>query len=173
MANSSKQQHCSGSNSSIATHRAAAAAAMHGSYIQIHTRTLYSSLQYTYNLSGPGTLWRNHTRCLKKRDEKKTVLVHQKKNKTSTPEIEPPTSYSQGEHATFQHPLSYMITCHNYMYPYVRPYNSDILTKKRKEHPPQGDGTSTAEGAPGRVGEMSKVRQIEQTPHRMVDLISS
>ena len=28
----------------------------YGRYIQIHTRTSYSSVQYNYNLSGPGTL---------------------------------------------------------------------------------------------------------------------
>ena len=34
---------------------------------------------------------------------------------------------------------------------YVLIDNLDILTKKRKEHPPQGDDASTAEAAPGRA----------------------
>ena len=54
------------SNTTIATHyRAAAAAEVHGRYIQIHTRTLCSSAQYNCNLSGQGTpLWKR-TRCLR------------------------------------------------------------------------------------------------------------
>ena len=38
------------------------------------------------------------------------------------------------------------------MYLYVRINGSDILTKKRKPHPPPGDDASTAGAAPGRVG---------------------
>ena len=46
----------------------------------------------------------------------------------------------------------------------------DILTKKRKQNPLPGDDASTA----GRiVRDEHKVRHIEQTPHQMVDLISS
>ena len=69
------------------------------------------------------------------------------------------------------HQLSYMITCQDYMYLYVRIYKSGILTKKRKEHPLQGDDASTAEAPPGRVGR-DEQEHIEQTPHRIVDLIS-
>ena len=56
---------------------------------------------------------------------------------------------------------------------YVRKDAWNILTKKRKQHPSAGEDASTVEAAPGRVGEMSKVRHVEQTPHGMVDIISS
>ena len=43
------------------------AAELHGTDIQIHARTSYSSVRYNYNISGPATLLRNHTRCLPKK----------------------------------------------------------------------------------------------------------
>ena len=46
-------------------------------------------------------------------------------------------------------------------YRYVRIDNLDILTKIRKEHPPQGDDASTAEAALGRVG-----RDEQREAHR-------
>ena len=58
------------------------------------------------------------------------------------------------------------------MYLYVRIDTFGISTKKRKKAPP-GDDASTAEAAPGRVGRDEQGRHVEQTPHRMVDLISS
>ena len=64
-----QQQHCSCSNSRIATHRAAG---IHDRYIQIRTRTSYSSVQlYNYIVSGSGTLLWNHTRRLTKIDKKR------------------------------------------------------------------------------------------------------
>ena len=59
------------------------------------------------------------------------------------------------------------------MYLYVRIESWDILTQKRKQHPSQGDDASTAEAAPGRVGRDEQVEHVEQTLHRMVELISS
>ena len=43
------------------------AAEVHGRHVQILTRTACSSVQYDYNLSGPGTLLWNRTRCLRKK----------------------------------------------------------------------------------------------------------
>ena len=61
----------SGINRSIATHCAAA-----GRYIRMHTRTSCSSVQYSnYNLSGPGALLRNRTRCRRNR-KRKTATTH-------------------------------------------------------------------------------------------------
>ena len=41
----------------------------------------------------------------------------------------------------------------------------DMLTKKRKQHPPPGDGTSTAEATPSRVGkdEQGEARRANTT----------
>ena len=66
-----------------------------------------------------------------------------------------------------KHPLSYMITQQNHMNIYVLIDNLDILTKKRKEHPPQGDDASTAEAAPGRVGrdEQCEAHRANTTPN--------
>ena len=36
---------------------------------------------------------------------------------------------------------------------------------KEKQHPPPGDDASTAEAAQGIIGETSKVRHVEHTPH--------
>ena len=58
------------------------------------------------------------------------------------------------------------------MYLYVRIDTFGISTKKRKKAPP-GDDASTAEAAPGRVGRDEQVEHVEQTLHRMVELISS
>ena len=77
-----QQQHCSCSNSRIATHRAVAAE-MYDGYIQTHTRVIRRTAAYSIViiLSGPGTLLWNHTRCLTKRNEGKTA--HPKKRKNS------------------------------------------------------------------------------------------
>ena len=40
----------------------------------------------------------------------------------------------------------------------------DMLLKE-KQHPPPGDDASTAEAAQGIIGETSKVRHVEHTPH--------
>ena len=52
------------------------------------------------------------------------------------------------------------------MYMYVRIDAWDILTKKRKQHPPLGDNASTAEAAPGRVGrnDQCEARRANTTP---------
>jgi len=55
----------------------------------------------------------------------------------------------------------------------VRIDNLDILTEKHEEQPPQEDAASTAEAAPGRVGETSKVGRIEPTSYEVVEFISS
>ena len=57
------------SSSSIATRYTAT-----GTYIRIHTRTSCSSVQYNNsNRSGPGTLLRNRTRCLRNKKRKNSV----------------------------------------------------------------------------------------------------
>ena len=66
-----------------------------------------------------------------------------------------------------------MIVCEYTMYLSVRIDNLDILTQKHEEHPPQEDATSTAEDAPGRVGETSRVGRIEQKPRGVVEGFSS
>ena len=50
---------------------------------------------------------------------------------------------------------------------YVRIYVWANLTKKRKQHPPPGDDTSTVEAAPGRVGrdEQGGARRANTTPN--------
>ena len=67
-----------------------------------------------------------------------------------------------------------MITCQDYMYRYVLIDMDNILTQKRKEHPPQGDDANTAEAAPERVGkdEQGEAHRVN-TIHRTLDLISS
>ena len=62
------------------------------------------------------------------------------------------------------------------MYLYVRIdmcYRIKWFDKQLKQDPSPGDDTRTAESAPNRVGIVEKVRNDEQTAHRMVDLISS
>ena len=53
------------------------------------------------------------------------------------------------------------------MHLYVRMDAWDILTKKRKQHPSPGDGASTAEAAPGRVGRggQGEARRAITTPN--------
>ena len=57
--------------------------------------------------------------------------------------------------------------CRIDMYPYVRVRieSWDILIKNRKQHPSQGDGASTAETTPGRVGrdEQGEARRANTT----------
>ena len=58
------------------------------------------------------------------------------------------------------------------MYLYVR---IDVWKKTvttRKKHPPQGDDASTVLAGPCRVGRVSKVRHVQQSSHREVDVIS-
>ena len=55
---------------------------------------------------------------------------------------------------------------------YTRDRNSYVDKKKRKQHSSPVDDGSTVEVVCGRVGR-SKVRHDEQTPHQMVDFISS
>ena len=83
----------------------------------------------------------------------------------------------------FSYPVSYVFTLKTEIYLYVYT-NGDLrseqfffcffvfLTKKRKQHASQGDDTSMAAAAPGRM-EASKARHDEPTAHRMVDLIPS
>ena len=63
------------------------------------------------------------------------------------------------------------VKCQIDMYLHVRTEIWDNFTKKRKHHPSQEDDASMAEAAPGRLGEISKVRHVAL--HRMVDLSSS
>ena len=54
-----------------------------------------------------------------------------------------------------------------YTYEYRLEIGTVILTKNRKQHASQGDGASTAEAAPGRVGrgEQGKARRANSTPN--------
>ena len=53
------------------------------------------------------------------------------------------------------------------MIPHAQIDRCDILTKKRKRHPSQRDGASTAEAAPGGVGreERGEARRANTTPN--------
>ena len=54
-----------------------------------------------------------------------------------------------------------MVTCQIDRYLYVRIESWDILIKKRKQHPSQGDDAGTAEGATCNVG---RGKQVEARP---------
>ena len=140
---------------------------MAGIYVQIHTRTSYSSIQYHYNIIGPGTQYsvaKPHTvSIITERDEIKRY-TKKKKKKEHTPGIEPSTSYSHGVQGT---PVLFHDTCQIDMHLCVLKTSRDILMKKRKQHPSQGDDASTAEAAPGRVGrdEQGYLRRANTTPN--------
>ena len=59
-----------------------------------------------------------------------------------------------------------MVTCQIDRYLYVRIESWDILIKKRKQHPSQGDDAGMAEGAPCIVGrdEQGEARRANATP---------
>ena len=113
--NDEQQQHaaaaaaaCSSScsNISIATHRAAAAE-IHGRYIETHTRTSYSSahLSSRYNLSGPGNPLRNHPHGAQQKELEKENGA-KRAEKESPAGFEPSTSLSEGVQSTFEPPVS-------------------------------------------------------------------
>ena len=73
--------------------------------------------------------------------------------KSSTPGINPPTSFSQRKNYNpSNHPLYCMNVCENNMYLSVRIDNFHILSQTREEHPLQEDAARMmAEAAPGSV----------------------
>ena len=116
---SSKQQHCSGSNSRIATHRAGVAE-IHDRCIQIHTRVSYSSVQYNNIFQVQVLCCEAIHGASKKERLKKTV--HHKKKGTSAPRMEPMTSHSRGgEQASFLPPVA------------LQDYMSELYVSKRTD----------------------------------------
>ena len=68
------------------------------------------------------------------------------------------------------------ISSYIYVYTYEKTHiwdRNSYFDEKRKQHPSQEGDASTAEDTPAESGETSKVKDDEQTPHLMVDLISS
>ena len=155
---SSKQQHCSCSNSKIATHRAAAET--HDRNIQTHTRIIRRTAAYSlitiYQVQVPCS---ETTHGAYQKEVEKNNGAPKKKN-VSTPRNEPATSYSHGVQATSQ-PL---VVLHDFV---VELFVSICTKKNRKEHPPQGDDASTAEADPGRVGrdEQGEAHRANTTPN--------
>ena len=58
------------------------------------------------------------------------------------------------------------------MFQNIRKYVWEKMSKKRKQLPPQGDDASAVLAATYRVGRASKVKYVQQSAHREVDLIS-
>ena len=83
----------------------------HDRYAQIHTRTSCSRVQYNCNISGSGTLLLNHTHGA----YKKKVKQEQKQRQAFRESNPRPHTLKECKLLS-NHPLSYMITCHNYMY---------------------------------------------------------
>ena len=179
-------------------------------YTNTYYRTSYSSVQHNYNISGPGTLLWNDTRCLliAKRDEKKTVhkIMEALRESNLRPhtlkECKLPSNYpffphtvpnkKRWKNGTSQkkqnnirphalkecrlppnHRLSYTITCQNYLY--LRTSRQfHFLTKENEKSTPGRESTQARPRlTPAESGETSKVRHVEETPHRVVDLIST
>ena len=106
-----------------------------------------------------------HTRCLTKRVGKKTVQT--KKQKKNTPRIEASTSFSQGVQTTFEPPVSLHDISQIDIYLDTPIHTWDILTKKTKQHPSEGDDESMSEVARGRVDrdEHGEARRANTTPN--------
>ena len=77
------------------------------------------------------------------------------------------TSFSQAVLSTFEPPVSLQYISHIDIYLYVRIHTWDILTKKRKQQPSQGDDASTVGVAPDRIGrdEHGEARRANTTPN--------
>ena len=76
------------------------------------------------------------------------VHTHKKRH----PRFEPRTQKLQGQRPTCYSTL-FLVCMSKKWYVAMRTNRQfDNLTKKQKEHPPQGVDTSTAEADPGRVG---------------------
>ena len=114
MKNSSSDRQQHGSNSRQA------AAEMHDRYIQIHTRTPYSSVQQhniKIHISGSGTLCceTTHTRAVvpSKKYEKKTLAVHKKQKSGSS------SGNRTYDLTTFSRSASYLLTTRSLLPPHT------------------------------------------------------
>ena len=135
-------------------------------------RTSAYSIVIRSNISGPGTLLWKHTRYPTKEMEKKTVHQERKKRKAIRAS-NPRPHYLRDCKVLFNHPFSYMsrirLTC---ICTYE--FTCEISWPKNESSPPHRETTrARPRRSPVESGETSTVRHIEQTPHRMVDLISS
>ena len=157
MTNSSrKQQHCCCSNNSSIATRRAAALCMH---LKLTYRLLRRHLSHHRTYFYPGT---------KKKEVKE---AHTKKMKSRHPRFEPRTPRSTGT-ATCD-PTLFLVYIDGYWYVYIR--TNWRLGYFEKKHSTRRRETTRARPRPppAESGERSKVKHVERTPHRMVDLISS
>ena len=153
-------------NSSVATHRPATE--IHGRCTQTNTRTSYSNLQLSsidLTIRSKNTLVvRAHTRCLNENIWKKKKKKRYEQNKESTPGFELAIWFLK--YCNLPLSTRFYAWCLSDWYISVRTNthvgNFDEKTK-----------TARAGSPPVESGERSKVRHVEQTPHRMACLISS
>ena len=113
-----------------------------------------------------------HTQCLTKRDGKEKRYT--KKKNGSTPGIEPPTWYFQGVQATSQPPVV-LRGCTTELVVFVRTYEQTTwhFDQKNEKSTPRRETTwAMPRALLAGSGGASKVRHVQQSAHREVDVIS-
>ena len=160
-AHDDEQQHSHNNSSCSNTQSSSSSSSSSRNTWQVYTNAYsYDVVQqrttqwYSYTLSGPGTLVKARTRWLAKRVGKKTRFLR--------------------ECSIFlNHPfpcMKYLRLISIYTYEYTR---GKFWRKIENSTPPRETTRARAGSPPAESGETSMVRHVEQTPHRMVDLISS
>ena len=143
-------------------------------YILVRRTASYNSVVSLQSIKSRYSWCETHTRYPTKVFEKKNVRTYKEKEGKDAGISPLDFPFSEGVHSTFESlALSQGISQID-IYLYVRIDTWEILTRKREHSTPRRGTTRARAGSPpADSGEMSMVRHVEQTPHRMVDLISS